>query len=110
MTFPAVVANEYLEGELIRLEWEYDSAVTESGFIDPDVVILALLAGDNASWVRYPYGQEGSPVMQDSEGHYHADIDSTGHAGTWVYVGESTGVGQSAGQKTLQVIPNPSLP
>ena len=91
--------NTHDLGDLIRVSGVFSEQ--ESGdTLDPDAVYLSVRNPDGEV-TTYTYGTDPE-IVNDSTGHYHADIDADA-AGNWHYRWWSTGTGQAAEEKRFKV-------
>ena len=92
--------NTYPSGTLVRtsaINWTQ----LGGGIADPTTITLKYRAGGGSiTTVTYP----NSPIVRDSQGNYHADLDTTGFAGPGLQLWEVEWIGTG----TVQVIGNDS--
>ncbi len=92
--------NTYELGELVKVTVEFTDEDT-GNVIDPDAVKLSVRSPANVT-TTYTYGV-GAVIVRDSQGNYHANIDTTQLPGAWYYRWWSTGNGQTAREKRFDV-------
>jgi hypothetical protein len=94
-----VTINEYVEREMVRVT----NVFTNDGApYDPTNIWLEVRKPDGTT-TTYQFGGGGSPIVKDSTGNYHADLDTTDLPGYWDYKWYSTGTGPAAAQGTFYV-------
>jgi len=94
-----VTINEYVEREFVRVT----NAFTNAGTLYDPTNVWLVIRKPNGVETTYQYLGVGSPIVKDSTGNYHADLDTTGFAGYWDYKWYSTGTGPAAAQDTFYV-------
>lgn len=93
-----------MSGSLVRTSATFASVTGDAA--DPTTVTLRYKTGAGATTTAaYP----SAPIVKDSTGVYHADLDTTGWAGpdALLYATEWTGTGnvQAIGSDYFQVVP-----
>lgn len=99
--------NTYVSGSLVRTSAAFTDV--NGGAADPTTVVLKYKQGNGATQtVTYP----ASPIVKDSTGNYHADLDTTGWAGPAnrldIQQWQGTGAVVAIGSDSYEVEP-PSL-
>lgn len=92
--------NAYEEGDLVTVTalWKVSGAVA-----DPTTVTLQFRDGSGPKTV-WVYGGAGS-IVRDSMGAYHADLNTTGRAGLWVYEWNGLGAANKSQSGSFSVSP-----
>ena len=98
----------YIAGDVARTGATFTDTTTNT-LIDPTTVMLVYRPGGGAA-VPWTYGEAGSPIVRDSLGTYHADLDTTGLPGTWTYEWVSKGSGQGIAVNAFLVTSPPIVP
>jgi hypothetical protein len=102
------MASTYLSGSLVRTTVTFANSAGTAA--DPSTVTLKYRPGPLGTAVTtvvYP----SSPIVKDSTGVYHADLDTTGWLGsgtaTWTIEWIGTGTVQAIGTDTWTINPEP---
>lgn len=70
------MVNTYMSGSLVRTTAAFTNAAGQAA--DPTTITLKYRSGaGSTTTVTYPT----APIIKDSTGNYHADLDTTGWAG-----------------------------
>jgi hypothetical protein len=102
--------NTYLAGSLVRVSTYAGKAASPVGgfrnsdgvLVNPDTVVLKYKPGASAALVVVTF--PASPIVQDGDGLFHADLDTTGFlTTTWTYTWTGTGAGQAIAEGTFNV-------
>jgi hypothetical protein len=102
-----IQGNIYNETAIVHFPAEWAAGGTPA---DPGVVtFLYQIDGGAITTLTYDEAHDApGDIIRDSEGNYYLDLDTTGLAGSWLYVWKGTGGGaQAAGWKTMTVVPLP---
>ena len=97
--------NAHQAGDLVRVTAAFTDPADDTP-VDPDDVLLDVRKGDGST-ATHAFSTSPATVVKDSVGNYHADLDTTGLAGTWHYRWYSTGAGQAAEHNVFTVEPSP---
>ena len=91
-----------ITGSLMRVAGTWtDSTAT---LVDPTAITLKVK--DPGGTVT-SYSLSGATVFKDSTGKYHANVDTTGKPGHWVYEWTSTGTVQADQTGEFDIDPSP---
>ena len=90
----SVTVNSYVEGSIIRLSAVFKDENGDE--VNPAAVFCDYQIAQETK-VTLTYGTD-VVLVNDSPGHYHTDVNTTGKNGTLTYRFYSTGVGQTAAQ------------
>ena len=97
----------YTSGSLVRTLCTFANSAGVTS--DPSVVTLKYRPGPGATTVVVTY--PSAPIVRDSTGVYHADLDTTGWFGVsalqWTIEWLGTGTLQAIGTDTWQILPEP---
>lgn len=93
--------NKYNLGALVHLTGEFTDTLTGDD-VDPSQVSLSIRNPDGEI-TTYTYGDD-SEMIQDSAGHYSADI-TVDLVGEWYYRWWSSGTGQASKEGMFEVVP-----
>jgi hypothetical protein len=96
------MTNTYLAGNLIRVTCAFANAAGAAA--DPTTITLKYRPGSGAAVTTVVY--PSAPIVRDSTGNYHADLDTTSSApgiSPWSYEWAGTGAVQALNTSVFNV-------